>query len=1021
MSRLGTFLLSLIAMTNAYAIDYCAYFPDSIQTNNRTLDGLPFVSKVDFAGHDQELFFDTDGFQMPFNYLFNSSAPNGTAAHCYYPNDAKDSCGINPSSPSSTLPVTLPPFPNALEQWQCGKGQCTLPKNSKIQSLTVRQGKTLTLEGGEVWIGSLTLEHAAKIKISSPTVLHYRSLYVSGHSHINKGGDIEDLILIGHGAQSGVNFTNHNQVSAALYVDPASFHSGLTVSGEHNHLHMNITVNHLLVTGKSNKFTLPKLCGDAPPPSQNYYLELEPVKGIALSCETQRLTFTVVDKDGVPVSDYTKGVRIAAPSSVTMTLVEGVHIGGDLYNPSTNGLIVFDASSQSIEQINISGELVESANDTYVTGDYEFTANKFAFTPDNSGLIAGKPATVEVRPVTCSVTRAGRAQVVAAQDYSGIQEVAIATTSYHEPKYPSVESAIQVKAHESSGDRFESIPVTKLLLDFSQGSATPEAGQSALMDVRYDEVGRVSFELSQTRCLDEDKQIQSKRQSQSEKQSSNTKQCVTYKGVHELKVRPWTFAICDASNYQLALDGTSEQGSGYKAAGERFDLDVLPIRWQQGGAVQGPVSVTQSWCNDQLVTKNYFDQGSPVSSVTLSAAENTPAARPVEERLPLKMNGEEGSTFVRGNQQSNQVLPFYDLYWEDVGSLLTRIESSSQYLDMTINPSVRNIGRFYPHHLALVANDWGYESGHDNFAYMDQLIRPTFVVEARNLDEGPTPNYGHFAPEFIVTLSHVATDSDIRSYLPRISATALSWEGTEWQCDQCESPLAQLDTDFGDYVFARRYQIGGTSSIKELPVKTSFGLESNLVDGVDFESPGMSLPDSTRLGKAFPNQPDFRYGRMVLGNIGGDLTRALTVPLQVEYWSDSGFVLNHQDSGSVYNGKHFCQQTVWSGNSSSNARLFNMGAEDAPVDDGEGTQLFAVNDQTREQVNLWLRLDSSPPAKLQQTDSAITCHSESVSRPWLRYDWRGVGDEDPHTVVTFGSFRGNDRVIYRGEPRLIGQ
>lgn len=1324
MKQLMALFISLFVVANSYAIEYCDYFPESVQTNYRQ-NGYPYVSQVDFSGHDQTLTFDVDGFKMPFNYLANSPAHNGTAAHCYYPNAPTDSCAVNPTNHAPTLPVDLPAFPTNLEPSNCSDKHCSLPSGSKVQSITMRQGKTLTLEGGEIWIGSLTLEHAAKIKVSSPTILHYRQFYISGHSHINKDGTVTDLILIGHGSNAAINLTNHNKISAALYVDPSSFQKGLTVSGEHNDLNMNITVNHMSVTGKKNTFNLPKLCDDtppppefkldlcpyfkeevqttlydtsgspqgllnvnseydddrdewfddfdvnaivlprnntglafsgftnnstyggcfytssfiglrgfgwqncqveptksfenyppqlddfpsgdyssdfkckdgkvchlkwtnnkinklevkddskliidsgeywvnehihledaeiqlingpvkinyrgikangdlypphfkdelkintlgnsedllfvghgagsdieiesedsvikayfyvppeaatvgtrgflvngednyifggvaapnvtlgerdyddqkrhkdrddndvegegnvlfaripvqckAPPPSQDYYLELEPLKGIALSCETQRVTFNVVDKYGKPIEDYTKGVRITAPASATLQLIEGVRISEGLYNPSANGRVIFDVSSHHIEQLSVSGELVESANNTLVTGNYEFTANKFEFTPQASSLIAGKSATIEVRPVTCSVTRSGLSQVVAAKNYSGVQNVDIAATRYLEPKSPTVQASIKVKVAQSND--FVPIPVTDLALDFSHGSSTPDAGHSALMDIQYDEAGRVSFELSQTRCVDESEQSPLGKQG-----AEAAKQCVTYKGVHELKVRPWTFAICDASNYQLALDGTSSQGSSYKAAGERFNLDAVPIRWQKNGATQGQVPILPSFCQSQFITKNYFDTDAPVSSVLLSATENTPAVRPVDERFPIKMDGEDGSTFVRSNRGSNGVLPFYALYWEDVGSLLVQTQSQSNYLGMAINPSSRSIGRFYPHHLAMISNQWGYESGHSEFAYMGQPIKPGFVVEARNLEKSPTPNYGYFVPNLMVTLNHVAANDSGDSYLPRISATATSWGSEAWKCDStdssCSTSRARLEASFGDYVFAKRYQLDGVTSIKELPVKGHFGVQSNLVDGVDFEGPSLMVNGTN--AKAFPIQPEFRYGRMVMDNVGGDLTTDINIPLRTEYWTETGFALNDADSGSVFNGKHYCRQILWSGQLETDAKLFNkdgntITTEDAVISQGSSSQLFASNNRIREQVNLWLRLDHGAPIKLNQNDSAIKCFDSNAGRSWLRYNWRGVGDEDPHAVVTFGSHRGNDRVIYRGEPRLIGQ
>ncbi len=249
MNQTVALLVSLLAVANSYAIDYCDYFPEAVQTNARQ-DGYPYVSQVDFSGHDQALIFDVDGFKMPFNYLANSPDQNGTAAHCYYPNGSDDSCKVDADSYAPSLPIDLPAFPTDLQSSDCGDGHCTVDDGSQVRSITMRQGKTLTLEGGEVWVSSLTLEHAAKIKVEAPTVLHYQRLHVSGHSQINKGGDLVDLILIGHGPNAAVNFTNHNEVSAALYVEPNSRQKGLTVSGEYNDLKMNVTVNHMSVTAK---------------------------------------------------------------------------------------------------------------------------------------------------------------------------------------------------------------------------------------------------------------------------------------------------------------------------------------------------------------------------------------------------------------------------------------------------------------------------------------------------------------------------------------------------------------------------------------------------------------------------------------------------------------------------------------------------------------------------------------------------------------------------------------------------
>ncbi|WP_420899157.1 DUF6701 domain-containing protein, partial [Photobacterium kishitanii] len=43
------------------------------------------------------------------------------------------------------------------------------------------------------------------------------------------------------------------------------------------------------------------------------------------------------------------------------------------------------------------------------------------------------------------------------------------------------------------------------------------------------------------------------------------------------------------------------------------------------------------------------------------------------------------------------------------------------------------------------------------------------------------------------------------------------------------------------------------------------------------------------------------------------------------------------------------------------------------------------------------------------------CVGSYSNQPWFQFNWRGLGDESPSAVVTFGVYRGNDRIIYRGE------
>lgn len=68
----------------------------------------------------------------------------------------------------------------------------------------------------------------------------------------------------------------------------------------------------------------------------------------------------------------------------------------------------------------------------------------------------------------------------------------------------------------------------------------------------------------------------------------------------------------------------------------------------------------------------------------------------------------------------------------------------------------------------------------------------------------------------------------------------------------------------------------------------------------------------------------------------------------------------------------------------------------------------------------WQRVTSMAPVA-KSGEKAIHCVGGHSSQPWLTFNWREKGDESPSAVVTFGVYRGNDRIIYRGEKGLNQQ
>lgn len=493
------------------------------------------------------------------------------------------------------------------------------------------------------------------------------------------------------------------------------------------------------------------------------------------------------------------------------------------------------------------------------------------------------------------------------------------------------------------------------------------------------------------------------------------------KGQFHVYSRPWTFAICSGENPALPMDGTSSSGTRFKVASERFNLHVKPIVWQSGGVVSGEIE-TSSYCN-AAITQNFFASNAPSAVVEMSSALHSPVGG--NSSVLLQSDGGLSKTHNSGiGSGSLQYYYFTQLYWDEVGSLKVMTDAQADYLQRDINLGYRNIGRFVPEKLVLASNSWTYATGHSGFAYMNQPIEHAFSVEVQNASDQVTQNYGLFDSAYVSTVSYFNVDNAHNEIDDRVKDySTLTWQQPAWS-------LGGLNVTFPDFEFVKKATSSAPYTTEpDGPFTQGFGLwTTTVVDGVDFENKELEVHNSgviVKSGKAFTNQPVFRYGRMRLQDVGGHTGNKINVPLRVEYWDGSQFVTNGDDSGSDFDGSQFCRQVIWhsTAQTTSNASLSGSGTVAA----GTAEQLFAqqspthINNEIREQVRFWLRVSDTALQKVDDiNDNNIQCNGVGA-RPWLRFDLRNKGDEAPSAVVTFGINRGNDRVIYRGESGLTGQ
>ncbi|EKG2484081.1 hypothetical protein QTV42_003712 [Vibrio vulnificus] len=851
--------------------------------------------------------------------------------------------------------------------------------NESIGNLNVGKG-TVTFREGIYWIGSIDLNNGGKILVheNEKVIIHAKKINISQNTQFSESSNAELIVFVHDSNNSGVDLNNNAEFVGLMYSEV-----GVRLSNQAI-LRGALTARTIVMSNSSQIIATDNNCFN---PSDDYQVTMTPPTDLALMCGNDKPEFSITTTNNNVVESL--GVRVTVSPDESNFVVSVANNKGSGFYPNftsnSNGELDLQIAVNDISQVDLTQPytltvVMDDDSGKSVSSRFKYVPFKFeAYDPATNltlpsvDVIAGKAETVNTRILACDDT--GAKQV--ASNYSGSPSVT------HVVVLPSggLDGTLSYSPTFSSGISSDSLSITE------SGSFTVTLSDS--------------FECTGFLGCPAD----------------NTKEVT---GSFVVNSRPWTFAICSGETPALPMDGTSSSGTKFKLASERFNLHVKPIVWQSGGAVSGEIE-TSSYCN-AAITQNFFASNAPSAVVAMNSALHSPSGGSTS----VLLQGDNGLSKVHSSGSgsgTNQYYDFTQLYWDEVGSLKVMADAQANYLGMDINLGYRNIGRFVPEKLVLASNSWTYATGHSGFAYMNQPIDHAFSVEAQNASDQVTQNYGLFDSAYVSTVSYFNVDNTHNEIVDRVKEySMLTWQQPAWS-------LGKLNISLADFEFAKKATASTPYTTEpDGPFTQGFGLwVSNVVDGVDFESTDLQVSSGgvvARSGKAFPNQPDFRYGRMQLQDVGGHTGNKINVPLRVEYWKDNQFVTNGDDSGTDFDGSQFCRQLIWhsQAQASSNASLSGSNTVSA----GSSDQLSArqsttdINNQVREQVRFWLRVSDTTLQKVATTDNDIQCNG-SGARPWLRFNWRNLGDEDPNAVLTFGINRGNDRVIYKGESGLTGQ
>ncbi|MCW4442579.1 DUF6701 domain-containing protein [Vibrio splendidus] len=854
---------------------------------------------------------------------------------------------------------------NGLETVNVWQDDAEFSNNESIGSLSVGKG-SVTFYSGTYWVGSLDINNAGRVIIpdGEKVIIHIGKVNLSNNdSFFGEEGDGQLVVFIHALQNSTVNFANRSEFRGLLYSEVDVIMSNQsTVYGA-------VTAKAISLRNTSKIIATDNHCFQ---PSDDYEIDISPATDLALMCGDDSPLFTInTSNNGVAESlGVTVGITPGA-DEFDVSVLQGQGSGTyPNYVSNDDGELTLKVVAKDTANIDfdtaykLTATLVDDSGKE-VESQFKFVPFKFSLvegnTPTNRlNVIAGQATPTVTKVLACD----SGDSIVVAENYVGEADDEITIS------------------HELDSSWSGSDGSLVYLPEFEEGSASTDLtiSESGLFNVTLKDS---SFDCTGFAGCPDDGSYD-------------------LEGSFSIYSRPWQFAICTGSN----SDGNSSGGNAFVAAGEEFDVFAKPIRFS---------SNANPTCNNSLVTQNYLlSSGAVVATHTLDTPSNDGAVLgSLEPTNQLTQSSSDIASADNGYK-------FKNLEYSEVGSFnFTVTEDSNSFYGKILGgfSGSKSIGRFYPKYFLQENPEWNVANQND-IAYLgqpyDSTVHQVYAMASGESSVGNAlNNYQFFAPSLQASFGVLDDTAVDNRFLLDTEAGTWSNDRKHWLLNDSAAVLQRV-TDSDDV--SRRDTPFNTSDANS--TTTNFGLTIEGTDPVSFTD-----SDPVTSSVAFPIQPPARYGRMALDDIGGNSGSTLTIPLRAEFWDGSDFVVNDDDDRSTFNGSNFCKQVIWTSNAvkTTLASLNGSGS----VDDGEENVTANQNtltgtDSPREQVRLWLRMDDSAPTA-KTGENPVVCSGSDQDQPWLRYNWRQLGDEDPSTVVTFGIYRGNDRVIYRGESGLTGQ
>ncbi len=861
--------------------------------------------------------------------------------------------------------------------------------NQTYESLSV--GGTVIIKSGRYKIGKIDVWEDGKVIIKSgnSVKIDTRSLAVNNRSYfgieITSWANPQLPVLAD--AELRVNVHNIPKPEDREYVDlnGNAQYVGLLYSEKHVEMSGNaavygaVSARSIQLTS-SAKIQAATECLDLP---TSYELTVTPTKQYALTCGEDQPSFIIETKNGT--QPESTGVTVGVgpnESGLSVQVVDNVGSGSYPHfitskSSSNLGKLKLSVMVTDNDKIELNKDYklnvtLDNDSSKTLTSTFRFVPYKFDVQPQF--VIAGQDSQVETKVLACK----NDSQTVV-KSYEGT---------------PIVEWDIVTPA---AGRKEESLFTYAPM--FSDGSKGVTSGPFKLI-----ESGVYTVTLTDTKfTCDPNYSSDCPIAPKGDDSSQSLETVLT--GSFIVQSRPLKIAACNivAKNDGKLNPGTKDTDSGFIPSGDRFSVTYKPV-------VHSDSKGQASDICDYPVTQNFFSAG---SAKALFDTEFSVAYPSSTDSDIANLGDKQQLEFNKDNAKSGLTVEYA---WNEVGSL--DLKTTGTYFQKPLTDNHVTIGRFYPKYFQVIGSNWTYPDA-QSFTYMGQPFDGvSYSVEALNSNEDSLKNYALFesgvqAKFNIDELGSLSERFDAPNSTGRWDLLDKAKSIGSFTIDG--NSICGADSTnraFGSACFIKDFdKLSDSKDYADGPY--NMGGEVTKIGLVDAKSsdPVSFLNVDTVSDSRLISQPNIRFGRVALDDVGGRQGDTLRIPLRVEYWNSKleRFVQNIDDDGTViYSVLDGNPETIWHDGKSD--CLILLEGHDT-VTDGATRELSARQDP-----------NSCDSVGRQQSRLSLRLKGGSNNLPWLKYDWDNDGsEENPSSVVTFGIHRGNDRVIYRGEPGLTAQ